>query len=96
VKNYEYLIKEPFNVRVFLRAEDPNSWGDVQYTGKWAEVVKAKLRSSTGAFGHIFDPDNTSPIDLDYALKTSFPGRIEVKGELIKSYDPGIPKGAAT
>lgn len=58
-----------------------------------------KLQSAYGAFGHTIE-ENTSPIDLDAALKSPvFKDYLVelIEGEdLTRSYDPGIPEGAIT
>ena len=95
-------------VIITLDADDPNDFADVQYEGdsELLEIVKMWMSSATGAFGH-FIGENTSPIDLDAAIKfgpkplllkfmPNYKWELLVGADLVKIYDPGIPKGALT
>lgn len=93
---YKYLIK-PYNVTVTMESEGPNESGLVKYEGAFKKIAMLDLSTARGAFGHYFGVTDSTPIDLDYALNSTF-GRknIEVLGEEIKSYDPELPEGAIT
>lgn len=57
------------------------------------------LRDAYGAFGHSFDPEFATPIDLHYAVFTNladFNPQVVEGAELVETYDPGIPDGAVT
>lgn len=92
---YEYKVL-PYDVIVTLKAKGPNSSGIVKYEGKDRNLVIFLLSRATGAFGHIFFPENTTPIDLHYALHSTFKGKIETLGHDVGTYDPEIPEGAVT
>jgi hypothetical protein len=54
------------------------------------------LNNAYGAFGHLFNPEASTPTDLDYALFSTFgESNVERLGPT-PSYDPGIPEGAVT
>lgn len=94
--NYAYTINEPWGVTISLTAEDGNDAQAITYSGPNAELVKSRLSEAYGAFGHIFNPDGDTPIDLDAALMSTFgPGLVERTGAT-PDYDPGIPQGAQT
>jgi len=98
MKIYKYKII-PIDVIVTLKAEGPNSSGKITYEGERLnrQIVVLRLSDTTGAFGHIFYPLSSTPIDLDFALRQTFGNEnIEELGEIIESYDPDIPEGAMT
>lgn len=98
MKTYKYKIV-PANVIVTLKAKGPNYDGPLEYEGKDFDVklVKLQLSRGIGAFGHTFSANSSDPIDLDFVLKQTFgQENIEVLGEEVTSYDPGIPEGAVT
>ena len=99
-------------VIISLDANDPNEFADIQYEGDSAllEIIQMWLPNAFGAFGHSIN-DNTSPIDLDCAIKKGPPAsprynllrfmpyykwELLVGADLVKIYDPGIPPGAFT
>lgn len=98
MKTYKYRIISS-NVIVTLKAEGPNSSGEINYEGESfnKKLVIFRLSGASGAFGHSFYPLSSTPIDLDFVLKQTFGKEdIEVLGEVIISYDPEIPEGALT
>jgi hypothetical protein len=59
--------------------------------------LKVALNRAYGAFGHGFNVDRTTAIDLDYALFTLNGWQAESIGDSrVEGYDPGIPEGAVT
>lgn len=95
METYKYRIKN-LDVVVTLKAKGPNSSGKIDYEGKYSDLAKIMLDGESGAFGHIFFPDSSTPIDLDYVLKSKFKDNVEVLGKEVESYDPEIPEGAVT
>ena len=74
----------------------PQKWeGDQDLIG-W---FKSQLEKAYGAFGHTFDSEFATPIDLHYAVFSTLGDYdpVVVEGaELVGTYDPGIPEGAVT
>ena len=98
MKTYKYRII-PSNVIVTLKAKGPNSDGYLKYEGRDFDkkLVMFQLNGQSGAFGHTFSSLSSNPIDLDFVLKKTFgKDNIEVLGEVVTSYNPGIPEGAVT
>jgi hypothetical protein len=62
--------------------------------------VRELLDGAYGAYGHIFDIEITTPLDLYFAAKnylnTEFTPIVVEGAELVETYDPGIPEGAVT
>ena len=97
MSTYSYRIK-PYFLTVSINAEDSNTAAPITYEGSGASVlvVKDMLDGASGAFGHLFDPESSTPTDLDYALFSTFgESNVERLGPT-PSYDPGIPEGAVT
>lgn len=88
-------------VTVSLNSSSGDKYSNIVYSGNTIgqEIVKARLSMATGAFGHIFSTESTTPIDLHYAIKSSFPGK-EVKiikgAEMVENYSKGLPKGVCS
>lgn len=94
---YQYRILG-YGLTVSLEAADQNDAQAIAYAGTSGNVasVKARLSEAYGAFGHRFDPEGSTPLDLHHALVTTFPeGLVEPLTET-PSYDPEIPAGAVT
>jgi hypothetical protein len=93
-----------FDGMVFVsipEADSGNYFGPLLWEGNADLIGMAKfyLESAYGAFGHLFDLEFSSPIDLHYACLSSLadyaPEVIE-GAEYVEVYDPGIPEGAVT
>jgi|GEM_PF-2044325 len=88
-------------VIVSLDVKDPNEIAPIKYEGEayLIKSVRLWLEKEDGAFGHIIG-DRTCAIDLDAAMHSDAMQQFEPEliegGELVKSYDPGIPDGAVT
>lgn len=95
-------------VIISLDADDPNHFADIQYEGDsdLLEIVTMWLPFAFGAFGHLIG-ENTSPIDLDAAIKKGlkplllkfmpdYKWELLIGADLVKIYDPCIPPGAFT
>lgn len=94
---YSYLV-QPYDVTVSMTAANSNTFAPISYEGRPGAkgMVRSMLDGASGAFGHSFDPGNSTPTDLDAALNDTF-GRENVQRTgAAPSYDPGIPKGAVT
>lgn len=98
---FELKVDQVVPMSVSLDADRPNQSTPIIYEGTDYAVgeVKPVLRSCYGAFGHSIG-DSTSPIDLDFAMKSpkmkQFQPVLIEGAELVKVYDPGIPDGAVT
>jgi len=99
----KYLLTHDFGeVTIILEARTGNSRGPLQITGDEIPILELRydFRDKHGAFGHRFDPESTTPIDLSHVLKTQLSPRFKVEilegAELVKVYDPGIPEGVQT
>ncbi len=80
-----------------LDATDPNTITPLALEGAAAPALKVALNRAYGAFGHGFNVDRTTAIDLDYALFTLNDWQAESIGDSrVEGYDPGIPEGAVT
>lgn len=95
----KYQLK--YGTGVWIDVDDPNASGEIQYSGQTEYIagVRETLSRQTGAFGHLIG-SVTTPIDLDAAMKGAemqrFRPQIAEGSELVKTYDPGLPKGAIT
>ena len=91
-------------ITVSVDSADPNKSGKVAYEGDESAVklLKHYLGLCYGAFGHVLNPEMTTPIDMDAALKSreisEIFGAAEIVegGDLVKTYDPGIPDKCVT
>ena len=80
-----------------LDTNDPNTLAPLALEGAAAPALKVALNRAYGAFGHGFDVERTTAIDLDYALFTLNGWQPESIGDSpVEDYDPGIPEGAVT
>lgn len=80
-----------------LDTTDPNTIAPLALEGDAAPALKVALNRAYGAFGHTFDVEQTTAIDLDYALFTLNGWQAESVGDSqVEGYDPGIPAGAVT
>lgn len=94
---YSYQV-QPYDVTVSMTAANSNTFAPITYQGRPGAkgMVRSMLDGAYGAFGHLFDPDTSTPTDLDAALNSTF-GRENVQRTgAAPSYDPGIPKNAVT
>jgi hypothetical protein len=94
---YSYRVSS-YNVTVSVTAPTNNTSAPITYEGQGAglEIVRLMLNNAYGAFGHLFNPEASTPTDLDYALFSTFgESNVERLGPT-PSYDPGIPEGAVT
>lgn len=94
MRTYSYHILG-YDVMATMTAQHNNDTQPIVYSGANAEIVRLQLAESFGAFGHRFNPDASTPTDLDAALFATFEGLVQRLGET-PSYDPGIPEGAVT
>ena len=92
--DYSYQILG-YEVTVTMTARDGNESQPITYSGAKAETVRRRLSLSFGAFGHRFNPDSSTPTDLDAALFSTFGGLVQRLGAT-PDYNPGIPEGAQT
>ncbi len=84
---------------VNLKTEDPNAMGKPSFRGDSRISLFVKDYLSTegyGAFGHAIDLNDTSAIDLDYALSASTLFSTERTEGDLEDYDPDIPADAFT
>lgn len=75
---------------------DEQNWEGDEFAVKGYRFL---LQNAYGAFGHSFDPEFATPIDLHYAVFTNladFNPQVVEGAELVETYDPGIPDGAVT
>ena len=80
-----------------LDTTDPNAIVPLALEGAAAPALKVALSRAYGAFGHGFDVERTTAIDLDYALFMLNGWQPESIGDSqVEDYDPGIPAGAIT
>lgn len=94
---YSYQV-QTYDVTVSMTAANSNTFAPISYEGHTAakRIVRSMLDRAYGAFGHTFDPDTSTPTDLDAALNSTF-GRENVQRTgAAPNYDPGIPKDAVT
>lgn len=88
-------------ITVSLAVNSPHETAEIIYSGDnfLTAHIKEILSLSIGAFGHSIG-SSTTAIDLNAALKSDRFKEYKVEliegGELVKSYDPGIPEGAVT
>lgn len=89
-------------VIISLATTDTHDSVTIEYEGDdedLVELVRQKLESQCGVFGHRI-AKSTTPIDLDAALKSQamarFRPRIVEGAEIVKAYTSGVPKGALT
>lgn len=98
---YRYDIR-PYRVSASIDAENGNDTQAIEYEGaatmggRDVAAVKFRLSDSFGAFGHRFNPEQSTPIDLDAALMSTFGPEAVDRGGAVPSYDPDIPDGAQT
>jgi hypothetical protein len=89
---YSYRIS-PYNVIATIDAVDGDDAQPIAYEGLDADDIKAQLQKAYGAFGHRFNPDGDTPIDLHHALVSTFGAdAIADLGEPLE-YAPNIPDG---
>ena len=80
-----------------LKTGDPNEVADLKIMGKASVDLKFALKGAYGPFGHLFNVEETSAIDLHYALSTLNGWTVESAGtHEVTTYDPDIPEGAMT
>ena len=63
------------------------------------DIVKTYLSMATGAFGHLFSMESTTPIALHSALISSMPNtkiKIIEGAEMVRNYNQGLPKGVCS
>lgn len=92
------------DIIISVNSTDSNESGRVVYEGDESavQILRHYLGLSYGAFGHTLNPELTTPIDMDAALKSpeisEIFGTAEIieGGDLVKTYDPGIPDGSVT
>lgn len=90
-----------YGTEVWIDVDDPNISGEIQYAGQTEYVagIRETLSRQAGAFGHLIG-SVTTPIDLDAAMKGAemqrFRPQVAEGADLVKKYDPDIPKGAKT
>ena len=90
---------------VSVDSNNPNASEKISITvgdegdDRFVPIIREWLEHEYGAFGHIIGT-HTTPIDLDAAMHSrdskKFRPEIVEGQELVKSYDPGIPKAAIT
>jgi hypothetical protein len=97
------MFKIQFNdeTTVSLFVTDGNESNEQVWEGDEFAVQNYRflLQNAYGAFGHSFDTEFTTPIDLHYAVMSNladFNPQVVEGAELVESYDPGIPEGAVT
>lgn len=86
---------------VSLSVDDGNESAPQEWEGDPGLIgwFRSRLGDTYGAFGHLFDTEFATPIDLHYAVFSTLVDYepVVVEGaELVKTYDPGIPDGAIT
>lgn len=96
------LIYDLGEVTIKLDSDKPNIAAPIQIEGLevFVEDVRRILRTATGAFGHLIG-EGTTPIDLHAAISNSselaeYEPKIIEGEDLVKSYNPQIPKGSIT
>lgn len=63
------------------------------------KMLEHRLSFAYGAFGHSFNIESATPIDLHYAVMTTlaeFDPQVVEGSKLVSDYDPGIPEDAET
>lgn len=86
-------------VEIWIDSAIPNRSGVIQYSGdrEAVAIVRLALQNSCGVAGHKIGGE-CSPIDLSAAMKkpamAAFGPELLAGGDLVRSYDLGIPKGA--
>lgn len=96
---YQYTATSPDGKQAILalNTSDPNTVTQLDLSGEAEIDLKYALQDGYGAFGHSFDVEATTAIDLDYALNQLDGWKIESTGtHQVTSYDPGIPAEAQT
>ena len=97
-----WQVTNPFSeeaATISLDVENGNQFAKAQIEGS-DEVIsdlQSYLLFSSGAFGHSIDLKDTTAFDIDAALKASdnpFEIAVIEGGEIVSSYDPGIPEGS--
>lgn len=84
-----------YDAAVEIDADDPNDPTRITYSGPAADALRLRLVGAYGAFGHAFNADGDTLIDLDAALHKTFPGQVQHDGPTI-TYDPGVPDDVQT
>lgn len=89
------------NVTVSLETSNPNESTRQQWSGEpsFVEMMRFSLSGVSGAFGHTFDNDFATPIDLHHAVFNNLKGYLPavVEGEdIVKEYDTGLGVNAIT
>lgn len=92
---YRYIIK-PMGTLITIEAPTSNTTSSIAYSGSRVNLTRSRLDGAYGAFGHLFDPDNSTPTDLDAALNSTFGKENVQRIGAAPSYDPGIPEGTIT
>lgn len=97
---FQYSVTNLANQETAIAAldtEDPNEITPLMLSGDAMIDLEFALDRTYGAFGHLFDVEETTAIDLDYALSTLNGWQVESTGDSrVTSYDPGIPANAVT
>ena len=80
---------------VTLLTDDPNEVGsgfvDIMGDNDAYFAVKDYFDTAYTAFGHVFDIERTTAIDLDYALRNMPKAKIQSIGSnTVTDYDPGL------
>ena len=68
-------IPKPPTVVISLDVDDPNGWGPLVFESKnepFLWEIQIEVSGSTGLWGHSFDPEATTPVDLRHALCTGY------------------------
>lgn len=93
---YKYRVTiDGKSTEVTLLTDDPNEVGmgfvDILGDTEAYFAVKDYFDQAYTAFGHVFDIERTTAIDLDYALKNMPKAQIKSIGsDTVTSYDPGL------
>jgi hypothetical protein len=82
---------------ITLDSNSPHQSAEIKISGKAENEVKAWLFNQYGVFGHLIR-EQTTPIDLDSALKGAKDWRVELLegADLVASYRLNLPPGALT
>jgi len=92
---YQYTIKSMGTV-ITIEASTSNTAAPIHYSGSRVKLTRSRLDGAYGAFGHLFNPDASTPTDLDAALNSIFGAQNVQRTGAKPSYDPGISKDAVT
>lgn len=101
---YKITINRLLSGELELPSDNPNRLAALEYKGsdRFVEALQGLINASYGAFGHLMSASGTTPIDLDCVLcKLRQQGKVAefelLEGrELVKNYDPGIPRDAVS